>query len=91
LGNGRHLALDEVFFTAGIAASSESVGHQEPVSRNAQRGVMVKAAPPPSLIVPQSELLLQILVVALNAPAHLGNKRQLVAADGNLTTPTDFD
>ena len=40
-GNGRHLTLSEVFFTAGIAASLESLRHQEAIGRDAQRGVMV--------------------------------------------------
>ena len=54
VGNGRHLAFDEVFFTADIAASLESLCHQETVGRNAQSGVVVKAPPAPSLIVTQS-------------------------------------
>ena len=52
-------------------------GHQEAISRDAQRGVMVKAAPASALIVVQAEVLFQVLVVALDAPAHLGHEHQL--------------
>ena len=48
VGNGRYLAENEVFFTAGMAARLEPLGHQKPVGCNAQRGVTVKAAPAPS-------------------------------------------
>src|SRR5665811_2398497 len=77
-GNGRHLALNEVFFDSGITAILESLGHQEAVGRDAQSGVMVKAAPTPSFIVAKPEVLLQILVIALNAPTHLGDKHHLL-------------
>ena len=65
------------FFTAGITASLESLRHQEAVGRDAQRGVMVKPAPAPSLIVAQSEVLLQILVIPLDAPTHFGDEHHL--------------
>ena len=67
------------FFYAGIAAARlESLGHRECVGRDAQRGVVVKPAPAPSLIVAQPEVRLQILVIALYAPAHLGNEHHLL-------------
>src|SRR3990170_4801468 len=49
---------------------------QEPVGRNTQGGVMMKATPVSSLIMAQAELLFQFLVVPLNAPAHLGDSDQ---------------
>ena len=58
-------------------AEGESLplGDQESVGRNAQRGVMVEAAPSASLIVPEPDLLLELLIVALNAPAQFGKYR----------------
>jgi hypothetical protein len=50
--------------------------HQESVGGDAQAGVVVEAAPAPSFIVPQPHFLLEDLVVALDAPAHLGFKHQ---------------
>jgi hypothetical protein len=46
-------------------------GYQEPISRNAEGGMVVKAAPTPSLVVAQSEFLLKFLVVALDDPTML--------------------
>lgn len=59
------------FFAGGTFASLAAVGHQEPMGRDAQRGVTVKPAPAPVLIVAQPKVRLQVLVVALTAPAHL--------------------
>src|ERR1700693_2942648 len=50
----------------------KTVRQQEAVGRNAQGGVMMKAAPTPSLVVAQAEFLLELLIVPLNAPAHFG-------------------
>ncbi|MGF6292770.1 hypothetical protein OKW50_007897 [Paraburkholderia youngii] len=38
---------------------------------------MVKSAPPPPLEVSKAELLLEILVVTLNAPTHFGNVNEM--------------
>jgi hypothetical protein len=46
-------------------------GDQEPVSRNAEGGMVVKAPPAPSFVVAHSEFLLEFLVVALHDPAML--------------------
>ena len=43
---------------------------------------MMKATPPPPLVVAQSEFLLEVLVVALDPPAQLGDVNQGTAADG---------
>lgn len=47
-----------------------SLHHLEAVGRNAEAGVVVKAAPVPPFEVPQSKFLLQFLVVALDAPTQ---------------------
>ena len=54
----------------------KTICQQEAVGGNTQGGVMMKATPAPSLVVAQAELLLQFLVVPLNAPAHLGHPDQ---------------
>src|SRR5690242_21470212 len=43
-----------------------ALGRQETVSRDAQAGVVVEAAPAAALEVPEPELLLQLLEVALD-------------------------
>jgi hypothetical protein len=41
-------------------------GHQKPICCDTQRSVAVKAAPAPAFVVTEPELLLQILIVALD-------------------------
>src|ERR1700704_1975720 len=57
------------------------LGDQESVGCDAQRGVMMKAAPAASLIVSEPDLLLELLIVALDAPAQFGEIDQLAEAD----------
>src|SRR3954451_5509136 len=45
-------------------------GAQKPISRDAQRGVVMKAAPAPPLKVAQTDLLLEFLIIPLDAPAQ---------------------
>ena len=61
-GNGRHLAWAEVFFYFCLtAAHFQTLCHQKAISRDAQRGVVVKAAPAPTLVVTQAVVLFQVL------------------------------
>ena len=78
LGKGRHFAFDEVFFAADWLVGDESLGHQEPIGCDAQTGMVVEPSPAATLVVPQPEVLLQVLVVALDAPALMGGVDQIV-------------
>lgn len=78
VGKGRHLACGEVFFTTDGLVSDKSFGHQEAVSCDAQRGVMMKASPAAPLIVAKAEVLFQVLVVALDAPTLVRSADQFV-------------
>jgi hypothetical protein len=51
---------------------SRPFGDQEPVSCDAQHRVVVEAAPSTSFVVAEAEFLLEVLVVAFDAPAQLG-------------------
>ena len=53
-----------------------SSGRQKAIGRDAQGRVMMEATPTPAFIMGQAKLLLEILVVALNAPTHLGHRHQ---------------
>src|SRR6266404_1301660 len=55
----------------------KTICQQEAVGRDTQGGVMMKATPAPSLVVAQAELLLELLIVPFNAPAHFGCLDQL--------------
>jgi len=48
----------------------QAFGDEKAISGYAQRRVMMKAAPASSLEVPQAEFLLELLIIALNAPAQ---------------------
>ena len=61
----------------------KTVCQQEPVRRNTQCGVMMKATPVSSLVMAQAELLFNLLVVPLNAPAHFGDSDQFYKRCGS--------
>ncbi|MHC2997351.1 hypothetical protein OA56_08835 [Tepidiphilus sp. HLB4] len=63
-----------VFFIA----VREALMQQECVSSNAKGGVVVKAAPVAPFVMPQAKLLLELPVVTLDAPAHLGHMHQTI-------------
>src|SRR5215213_5866820 len=56
--------------------NSHPFGDQEAIGRHAQSGMVVEAAPAAALIVPKPEFLLELLVVALDAPPELGKVDQ---------------
>lgn len=64
-GYGRRLESNRVFLAA------QSLAHQEAVGGDAQACVMMKATPVTPLVMMQSQLGLQLLIVALNASAPL--------------------
>ena len=54
---------------------------QKAVSRDAEGGVMVEAAPAAAFEMPEPDLLLQLLIFALDAPAQLGQLNHALEAD----------
>lgn len=75
---GQALGVGRSFFTTDRLVGDEALCQQEPVGRDAQRGMVMEPPPTSSLIVSQAEVLLQILVVAFDAPALMGYADQLV-------------
>ena len=49
------------------------MGDQEALGRDAERGMMMEASPAAPFVVPEPHLLLEILVIMLDPPAHLGH------------------
>ena len=78
LGKVRHFACDEVFFTTVRLVCGKAFGHQETVGCDAQGSMVVKSTPTSTLVVAQTKVLFEILVVALDAPALVGNAHQLM-------------
>jgi hypothetical protein len=66
------------FFAADWFVGNEALRHQEPVCGDAQIRMMVESSPAPSLVVAQAEVLLQVLVVTLDAPALMSGTDQFV-------------
>src|SRR3954467_8631217 len=56
-------------------------GGPEAIGCDAKRGVMVEAAPAAALEVPEPQFLLELLVVAFDAPPELGKFDQALEAD----------
>src|SRR5260370_5134847 len=56
-------------------------GDQESVSSDAQRGVVVEASPTSPFEVSKPELLFQLLIIALDAPAQFGQIDQAFEGD----------
>jgi len=79
VGNGRF--REDRGGTRSRGGNRLPLGDQEPVGGDAQRGVVVEAAPTAPLVVPEAEFLLQFLVVALDPPAQLGAVDQLGEGD----------
>ena len=57
------------------------LGDQEAIGCDAQRGVVMEAAPSAAFEMPEPDLLLELLIVALDAPAQLGHVHQRAEGD----------
>jgi hypothetical protein len=62
---------DNEFESAGAGRGGKTgpLGYQEPISCDAERGVMVEPAPVAAFKMSQAQFLFQLLVVALDNPA----------------------
>ena len=60
--------IEPSFFTPTVCF--QACCKEKPVGRNAQCGVMMETAPPAALIMEETELLFQLLIIPLDAPAH---------------------
>jgi len=65
--------------------------HQEAIGGDSQARVVMEAAPALSFVVAHPQILFQVLVAALDAPAHLGLKHHAldgrICAQGRLDLP----
>ena len=61
---------------AGRGGKTVPLSDQEPVSRDAQRGVMVESAPVATFKVSKAQLLFQLLVIPFDNPALFGHLNQ---------------
>lgn len=73
-GVRKALVVERGFFGAAMA---EALGNEKAVSGDTQGGMVMKAQPASALVMRKSELLLEFLVIAFDAPAHLGDEDQL--------------
>ena len=78
-GNGR---LREEDFAARVRGGNGApLGDQEAVGGDAHGGVMVEASPASPFEVAEPDLLLEVLIIALDAPAHHGDVDEAVEGD----------
>src|SRR5512134_4169753 len=61
-----------------VRGKKASLGDEEAIGRDAERGVVVKATPAATLVVAEPEFLLELLVVTLDPPAPLGRGDQIL-------------
>src|ERR1019366_6905249 len=57
------------------------LGDQESVGRDAQRGVVMEAAPASSFEMSEPDLLFELLIIALDTPTEFGKVHQLAVGD----------
>ena len=69
---GNRKFLERPGGTRSTGGNRLPLGDQESVGGDAQRGVVVEAAPSSALEMPKPNLLLEFLIVALDPPAQLG-------------------
>src|SRR3954466_14467062 len=62
---------------SALEGEKTSLANEEAIGRNAQGGVMMKAAPAASFIMIEPKFLLEILIIPLNPPAQLGPVNQI--------------
>src|SRR5512134_3468758 len=62
----------------GVRGEKASLGDEEAIGGDAQRGVVVKASPAAALVVAEAEFLLEFLIVTLDPPAPLGRGDQIL-------------
>lgn len=65
----------------GPRGNRSPLGDQESVSGDAERGVMMEAAPSPTFIMSEPEFLLELLVIAIDVPAQLGKVDEALERD----------
>lgn len=61
-----------------VRGKKASLGDEEAIGGDAQRGVVVKASPAATLVVAEPEFLLELLIVTLDPPAPLGRGDQIL-------------
>src|SRR6186713_1868037 len=62
---------------SGLEGKKAPLANEEAISRDAQGGVMMEAAPTPPLKVVEAQFLLELLVVPFDPPAQLGGADQV--------------
>src|SRR5450759_493493 len=67
----------------GAGGNRLPLGDQESVGRDAESSVMMEASPSAPFIMPEPEFLLEFLVIALDAPAQLGEGTGAKASDNS--------
>ena len=76
VGNGKF--FEPPGGTSSTGGNRLPLGDQEAVGRDAQRRMVMKAAPSAAFKMAQPNLLLELLIIALDAPAQFGDVDQVI-------------
>jgi len=68
----QRLRVRRRLFNARRVCRSNAFSDEKPVSRDTQHRMMMESAPATAFVMPETELLFEVLIVALDAPAQLG-------------------
>src|SRR5580700_11314205 len=79
VGNGRSRERRGEMWSRG--GDGASFGDQKAVGGNTESGMVVEAAPPAPFIITKPELLLQLLIIALDPPSQLCDINQTFEGD----------
>ena len=83
VGNRRERQVAGTSWRNGLLRGDRRpLGNQKPIGGDAQRGVVVEAAPSTAFEMAKSDFLLELLIIALDAPAQLGEVDQI--SEGNV-------
>lgn len=66
------------FWLVAFSFVVATLSHQKRICSDTRCGVAIKATPASPFVMTESELLFQVLIVALDAPAHLGHEHKLL-------------
>ena len=80
VGNGK--VFEQPGGTSSTGGNRLPLGDQEAVGRDAQRRMVMKATPSAALEMAQPNLLLELLIIALDAPAQFGDVDQAIEGYG---------
>ncbi len=67
-----------LFAVCGVVLVAQALSDEEAVGGDSEAGVMVEAPPASALVVPEPQILLEVLVITLDAPSQVRYPHELM-------------